>query len=65
MDKLTFKDPKVAEEAKSSVKGSQIVQMLKEKHSSLSLYQTQILFVLTASQKLMYVNIDSLIFSYL
>lgn len=65
MDKLTFKDPKVAEEAKSNVKGSQIVQMLKEKHSSLSLYQTQILFILTASQKLMYVNIDSLIFSYL
>jgi hypothetical protein len=65
MDKLIFKDSKVADEAKRNVKGSQIVQMLKEKHSSLSLYQTQILFILTASQKLMYLNIDSLIFTFL
>ena len=65
MDKLIFKDSKVADEAKRIVKGSQIVQMLKEKHSSLSLYQTQILFILTASQKLMYLNIDSLIFTFL
>ena len=65
MDKLIFKDSKVADEAKRNVKGSQIVQILKEKHSSLSLYQTQILFILTASQKLMYLNIDSLIFTFL
>jgi hypothetical protein len=65
MDKVILKDSKVADEAKRNVKGSQIVKMLKEKHSSLSLYQTQILFILTASQKLLYLNIDSLIFTFI
>ena len=33
MDKVIFKDSKVADEAKRNVKGSQIVKILKEKHS--------------------------------
>lgn len=48
------------EETKLTVKGSEIVDFIKDKCRSLNIYGSSLLIVLTSNRKLMFFNIDSL-----
>ena len=47
------------------VKGKELVDMCKDKNRSVSLYQAQLLIIMTDKMQIYYVNLDTLLFSYL
>ena len=47
------------------VKGKELVEMCKDKNRSVSLYQAQLLIIMTEKMQIFYVNLDTVLFSYI
>jgi hypothetical protein len=47
------------------VKGKELVEMCKDKNRSVSLYQAQLLIIMSEKMQIFYVNLDTVLFSYI
>lgn len=47
------------------VKGKELVEMCKDKNRSVSLYQAQLLILMTDKMQIYYVNLDTVLYSYI
>jgi len=47
------------------VRGKELVEMCKDKNRSVSLYQAQLLIIMTDKLQIYYVNLDTILFSYI